>query len=250
MRFFSSLAIAFSTYSKIPMPSFDFEEDNMRYSLCFFPMIGAVIGAAFLFVRWAAGALHLGPILTGALLCLTPLLITGGIHMDGFMDTIDALSSWQGREKRLEILKDPHVGAFGAMGAGAYLILGLGVMSEAMPASAALVVALTFVLSRALSGALLLVLKSAKEGGLLYAFKQSAEKNTVLGVLFSLALICAVLMLAIDPARGARALVAALLSILYYRHVAYRHFGGVTGDLAGFFLQICELAAALAAVIP
>ena len=43
---------------------------------------------------------------------LIPVLVTGGIHLDGLLDTADALSSWQTRERRLEILKDSHAGAF------------------------------------------------------------------------------------------------------------------------------------------
>ena len=54
------------------------------------------------------------------------LLVTGGIHLDGFMDTTDARSSYGDREKKLAILKDSHVGAFAVIGCSFYLILSAG----------------------------------------------------------------------------------------------------------------------------
>ena len=107
-----SLLTAFSTYSRIPVPQVEWNEENRRYSMCFFPLVGLVIG---LFL-WGWLALcrcsGIGPLIRGAVAALLPLAITGGIHMDGYMDTTDALASWQPVEKRLEILKDSHAGAF------------------------------------------------------------------------------------------------------------------------------------------
>ena len=53
-------------------------------------------------------------------------------------------------------------------------------------------------------------------------------------------------MLLLSPIRGGVALIAAGLAFLYYRHISYSRFGGITGDLAGYFVQLCELAVALA----
>ena len=249
MRWLRSLAVAFSTYSKIPMPQFPFDPINLRLSLCFFPLVGAVVGAVFLGVRVLAQALGLGEALTSALCCLVPLLVTGGIHMDGLIDTVDALSSHQPREKKLAILSDPHVGAFGVMGCAAYLLLQLGIMTEPMDAQASLVIALSFVLSRALSGLLALTLPGAKSTGLLHAFRDSAAPGIVRGLLASELILTAAAMLIIDPLHGIGALLAAALVVLLYRAMALKQFGGVTGDLAGFFLQMCELGMAFVVVL-
>ena len=53
----SSLVIAFATYSRIPMPRVDWSEENRRYSLCFFPLIGLVIGAVMAGWLWLCDAL-------------------------------------------------------------------------------------------------------------------------------------------------------------------------------------------------
>ena len=94
----SSLVIAFATYSRIPMPPVDWSEENRRYSLCFFPLIGVVIALALWAWLHLCNVLSLGGMLQGAIGKVIPLIITGGIHMDGFMDVTDAVSSWQTKE--------------------------------------------------------------------------------------------------------------------------------------------------------
>ena len=156
-----SLLIAFSTYSRIPVPQVEWNEENRRYSMCFFPLVGLVTG--LLVWGWLSlcACLKMGPFLQGAVAALLPLLITGGIHMDGYMDTTDALASWQPQEKRLEILKDSHTGAFAVMGCAGYLLLSAALYSEADPA-AGLRLAGVFVLSRALSAFALVRMRNAR----------------------------------------------------------------------------------------
>lgn len=119
---FESLDVAFSMYSAIPMPQVMWNEQNMKYMLGFFPLIGLVQAALLIGWVYLAQALSVGTVLFAAVAALIPLFVTGGIHLDGFCDTVDALASHQTREKKLEILKDPHTGAFAVMGCMAYLL--------------------------------------------------------------------------------------------------------------------------------
>ena len=138
MRAISAFVIAFSTYSRIPMLQVEWSDENRRYTMCFFPLIGAAVGLLMWLWLWACDHFGLGPVLRGAVSALIPLLITGGIHMDGFMDTSDAIASWQPMERRLEILKDSHTGAFAVIGCAGYLLLFAGVYSEATAQAAPL----------------------------------------------------------------------------------------------------------------
>ena len=132
MAVLKSLCLAFSMYSRIPMPRVDWEEKNMRYVLCFFPWVGLVVGGGmyglWLLRSWL-GVFIPFPVfvLTGTVL---PVLITGGIHMDGFMDTMDALHSYSPKERKLEILKDSHIGAFAVIMLAVYGLVYLGAFSE------------------------------------------------------------------------------------------------------------------------
>ena len=240
MRLIRSLLIAFSTYSRIPVPQVEWTEENRRYSMCFFPLVGLVTGL----VLWGWLALcdhfEIDLFLRGTVAALVPLVITGGIHMDGFMDTVDALASWQPAEKRLEILKDSHTGAFAVMGCAGYLLLSAALYSEADPA-AGLRLAGVFVLSRALSAFALVRMRNARNRGMLDDISRVAEKRlvTLSGGVY--ALLCLVLWLATGVRTALLCVLAAVLCYLYYQHMSYKQFGGVTGDLAGWFLQVTEL---------
>ena len=126
----NSFKIAFAMFSKIPMPQADWSEENMRYMLCFFPFVGAAIGLVTLTAEWICRYFGMSNSFIAAVLVLVPVLVTGGIHVDGLLDTSDALSSWRDREKRLEILKDSHAGAFAVITACVYFLAMYGGMSQ------------------------------------------------------------------------------------------------------------------------
>lgn len=245
-----SLIIAFAMYSKIPMPRVDWEKRALSWALCWFPLIGVVIGAVLYGWMALAELLHIGPALFGAVALLLPIALSGAIHLDGFCDTCDALSSHQSRERKLEILKDSHTGAFAIICCGLYLLVFFALWCEVEAAeSAALVLALGPALSRSLSGLFAVTLPNARGTGLLATFTEPMDTARARGVLVIWVVVCAAALLWFSPVVGGAALLGAGLACLYYRVMSFRQFGGVTGDLAGFFLQTCELAMVLAVVI-
>lgn len=244
-----SLAMAFSMYSILPAPRVEWKPENMRYAFCFFPLIGAVIGAAEYGWLWLCTDLGVGAGLASAVATAIPVVISGGIHLDGFCDTSDALASHAPAERKLEILKDPHIGAFGVMACVLCLLLSFGMWTQYRfaPRTAG-VLAAGFVLSRSLSGFSVVSMRCAKTSGLAALFSENAAKGRVRVLLAVLAMLCAAVMLFLSPAAGAVGLLVVLLVFVHYRQLAYRCFGGITGDLAGYFLTVCE-AAVLAAVV-
>ena len=237
---FYSLVIAFSTYSRIPMPQVEWSDENRKYTMCFFPLIGAAIGLLLWGWLTLCDALQLGALLRGAVGALIPIFVTGGIHMDGFMDTSDAIASWQPRERRLEILKDTHTGAFAVMGCAGYLLLFTALLAEA-PAAAGLSLLMAFVVSRTLSAWALAFFKSARPSGMLDAFARTAHRRmvTLSGVIYTV--LCLLVWLVCDGWLALACAFAAAVCLGYYRHMTYKTFGGVTGDLAGWFVQVTEL---------
>ena len=248
MRIIKSAVIAFSTYSRLPMPQVEWSEENRKYAMCFFPLVGAVIGGALWLWLALCGRLALGGLLRGAFGALIPLLVTGGIHMDGFMDTADALASWQPKEKRLEILKDSHTGAFAVMRCCGYLLLTAGLLSEARSEDGPML-AMAFVASRALSAWALAAFRGARPDGMLESFARAARLRLVSASSGAYLALC---LLVWGLCGGALALICAAAAAgvtLYYRRMAYKQFGGVTGDLAGWFLQTVELCLTAAVVM-
>lgn len=243
----SSCAIAFSTYSRIPMPQVEWNERNMRHTLAFFPLVGAAVGAAFWLTAALCRLLALGPVLSAALGTAVPVAVTGGIHLDGYCDTVDALASHASRERKLAILKDSGAGAFAVIWFGVWLALTAGLLTEVESVPT---VAAGFLLSRSLSALAVDRLPPARSGpqaGMGAALKASSRfPRWVLAVY--LALYTGAVWLWGDPAAGLAALAAAVIFYFIYRSLALGQFGGITGDLAGWFLQVCELVI-LAAVV-
>ena len=231
--------VAFSMYSAIPMPRTDWNERNMRYAMCAFPLVGLVVGLLEWGFARLAGILGFSGILAGAGLCLLPLIITGGIHMDGFADTWDALASQASPERRQEILKDPHIGAFGAMHLGMYLIASFALWASLRNVRPVPVIAM-FCLSRSLSGLSVTSFRLAKSTGIAHAFASAADKKRAGGILLALAIVLTGVLAACGRT-GTLMAAAAWAVFAFYRRMAERSFGGLSGDLAGWFLETAEL---------
>ena len=245
MVFFETLLVALSTYSSLPVPQFEWNEKNMRYAICCFPAVGVICAGALLLWNWLCCRMQVGGVMFAAVAVALPLLITGGIHMDGFMDTVDALASHQSRERKLEILKDSACGAFAVLYCGVYLLLHFGVFFAVCEAGTAAYYAPVYVLSRALSALCAVTMPNARKAGMLCAFTENAHKKRATSAMAVLAALTAAVLIWLEPACGGMAVLAAGGAVLGYRRMAMKQFGGVTGDTSGFFLQLCELAALL-----
>ena len=151
-----------------------------------------------------------------------------------------ALHSYRDRERKLEILKDSHIGAFAVICFVMYELIYLGAVSMITEKEQILVLAAGFFLSRTLSGIGVVSLCCAKTNGMLYQFASEAHRRVVLTALYLQLVLCVGLMLAVSVKTGALACAAAGLTYAYYRQKSYREFGGITGDLAGYFVTLCE----------
>ena len=238
-----TIAVAFAMFSAIPVPQFDWNEKNMRYAMCAFPLIGAVCGALW----YLCGALPLPALVRAGGFCLIPVWVTGGIHLDGYADSGDARSSYGDREKKLVRWKDPHCGAFAVIRLCSYFLAYFALCTAVQfTPRIGLCWTLALVLERAFSGLAIASFPLAKNTGLAHTFASAADRKAVRSVLLVLVgLLCVALVLL----GGGALVLAALLVFWRYRVVSDRQFGGITGDLAGWFLQKAELwmLAALAA---
>ena len=168
--------------------------------------------------------------------------------MDGFLDTSDAIGSWKSVEEKLAIMKDSHAGASAVICGLCYMAVYMGVMSQ-VSGKALMLVGLGFVLSRAYSGFGLIVLRKAKTTGLLRTFSDKAAASLCRKVMLIWIVSASAAMVLLSPLAGSVCAGCALLVFLWYRHMAYDKFGGITGDLAGYFLQLCELGTSICAAL-
>ena len=123
MTVLRSFLTALTTFSRIPVPRSDFREDNLRYVMGFLPVVGIILCLVIYLWVFIAGRIGFDPLLVGVVAAVIPVLIVGGLHADGFADVIDAISSRAERERKIEILKDPHIGTFAVLGLIVYYLL-------------------------------------------------------------------------------------------------------------------------------
>ena len=254
MKYLRAFFIAAAMYSRLPVPNVRWDEESKAAVLLLFPLLGVIEGGlVYLAVVFM---LHISAGAPLAALCLTalPLLFTGGIHFDGFLDTADALGSWKGKEEKLAILKDVHAGSAAVLQGGLMLLAGFaawlsllesGNMPERLPQLLPI-----FLMSRALSALSIYLLPNARGAGTVYDFTAArARRKGRLISGFYLLLAAAALFGAGTLFTGACILAAVLLAALYSGARAALSFGGMTGDLAGFLLTNCETAGLIAAAL-
>lgn len=238
MTILQTIAVAFSMFTAIPMPQFEWNEKNMKYSLCAFPLIGVVLGAVMWIVATCLDMATDSILIRGAVLAAVPVLVTGGIHIDGFADTIDAQASHQSKERKLEIMKDPHVGSFAMIYVGTYLIANFALWAEAGRIDIVLMI-LMFTLSRSMSGLAIASFPLAKNTGLVHTFASEAVKGQarIFLAILTAALLAGMMFLG---KRSIAMAAGAVCMFLFYRVFAKKNFGGITGDIAGWFLVLAE----------
>ena len=141
-------------------------------------------------------------------------------------------------------MKDSHAGAFALIVLGCYFVLTFALWAELYAApsrQAEILVGLGYLLSRGMAACSVVSFPKAKDSGLLRTFSDSAQKRGVFLWGISWSALAAVGMVALQPVQGGIALLLAALWFCYYFYKSRREFGGITGDLAGWFLTVCEL---------
>lgn len=249
MSLLKSLCSAFLMYSRIPVPQVEWKEENRRYSLCFFPLVGAVIAVLIMLWWKLCGLLSAGSLFFAVGFTVIPVFVTGGIHIDGFCDVNDALASYLPKEKMLEIMKDPHIGSFALIKLCIYFLLQTALLSEVSSFSLLVICTHGFVQSRAWSGLAAVTFPNARGEGSLQNFSNPAHKKIAIIVEIIYLLISSAVMIVLNPICGTAAFLCGGAVFIYYRIFSLRRFGGITGDLAGYFLQLCEIWIIAGAVI-
>ena len=226
------------------MPHFYWEENDMRDSLMFFPVVGVIIGFTEVAANQLCRYFDVHDLAAIILMLLIPVVITGGFHLDGYMDTTDAIRSYRSREEKLRILKDPNVGAFAVIGLVCVMLTFAAaamIIYEADDFSLMLNVGVSFVCSKSISGLLSLILPKAKKEGMLYKETEGQKSHVMVALLIWYILSIAAVFV-IDSETALLTVAVYMSCLIYYKNMTEKQFGGVTGDTAGYFVTVSELA--------
>jgi adenosylcobinamide-GDP ribazoletransferase len=242
-----SLLTAIRTLTILPCPGR--EAENLAAALPLFPFVGLLVGGLVAAALWLCMAVFNWPLDAAILGVVFNVWLTRALHLDGVGDVADALAGGRTIERRLEIMKDPRLGAFGVIAIACVLLLKVAAFDRILFLGAWWWIPVPFVVSRAMQVIVITLLPYARpEGGTAGAFVQGARPAHLAAALALAAGLCVLLAGIIGLAIFAAAAILSLLLSGWMR----RHFGGVTGDLVGLTNELFEtgLLLALAAAAP
>lgn len=247
MKWLKGLLINIQFFTTIPLPlELPMDGPHLKKAVQTFPIIGILQGMLYsailwLLVEWTP----FSNIAIAFMIWLLTILITGGIHLDGWMDASDAYFSYRDLDKRLEIMKDPRTGAFGVLSIIVLLsarFLFIYEIVEMLQPETYLLIAFIPFLSKNMMGVLLLSIPSAKKEGLGALFQASATLPSiriyivyiVIGLSFLITLnIGTLLMVAI-------LFLVVLTLYIFLKRKIVKWFSGITGDVLGASVEGTE----------
>ena len=241
--------MSFSMFCAIPLKIHLWDDACMNLMLPCFPLIGGLIGVLW----WGIAELlvfsgvHI--IFVSAVLAVFPFFVTGFLHLDGYMDTSDAVLSRRPLEDKLRILKDPHTGAFSVIMIAFLFILQFAAVYAFIEKGKYLVLLIAIsVISRCGSAVSILCLKTIPQSGYANMFRQNAGILHKIFIIFIA--LCAVAFSCLYAGFfGLVVAVAVLAGYIGAMAYAYKDFKGVSGDLAGYALVISELCGLIALAV-
>lgn len=201
------------------------------------PVVGALLGFAWYGLAALFGR-FMPLLLCAAMVTVTLPILTGFLHLDGFMDVMDAMLSARKREEKLRILKDPHAGAFSVIALVCLLLVETGAVYAVLEAKGIVLLLMLPPLSRSLAAFSLMTLPPLAQSG--YG-KMNYEAGTRRKRVFCLT--CAVLSCGLTFTFGWRhgiACLAAACGFTLACRWAYRALGGMNGDIAGCSICLAE----------
>jgi adenosylcobinamide-GDP ribazoletransferase len=220
------------------------------WDLVWFPIVGALIGLLVGAV-FAVADNTWGAVVGAALAVLADLIVTGLLHFDGLADSADGLLPHLTKERRLEVMSTPGVGAFGVTTVATALVLRWAVFAESAAAcfahgQLALAVAGVWTVSRGIMAVTVSAVPYARAEGLASAFGGVRPARALLTAIVTIAIGLPLLM---NPVTAPRAVVTFAVMALTAGLVvwfAYRRVGGYTGDVLGAAGIVAEIAGLLA----
>ena len=237
-----SFLIALSMYSTIPVKCLDWNKNNLRHAMIFFPLIGLICGFGIGFIWYIFKILQASHFLFAVFALLITVIITGGIHLDGFCDTADALFSRRSQEEKLKILKDAHCGAFAVVSIILIILLQVADFSEIFlkfDINFLGIITGGYMLSRCLSAISVMTFPCAKTSSLAKTFSEYAGSGSK-KILIAEFILIGFILIYFYHKLAMLLISSAILVFIYYYQMQKKQFGGMTGDLAGFFLVLCE----------
>jgi len=233
--------MSFGMFCALPQPFHLWDDKTSNLVLPCFPLVGVLIGVLWWGIAKFLVLSGIHTMLASAVVTLAPFLASGFLHLDGYMDSSDALLSRRPLEDKLRILKDPHTGAFAVIMLAVLFILQFAAAYTVIENGIHLTLLIILpILSRCCSALSVLCLQAMNQSAYAKMFKQNTTWMHKIFIVF-IAILGITLSCCIAQADGLMVAVSVVAGSTGALAWAYRDLKGVSGDLAGFALVIGEL---------
>ena len=243
---FIGLLLSFQFFSSLPVrKQLPMNANTVTSMYVMMPVLGALMGGTICLLNFLNGEyLNLSTLLMSILIVVAGIVMTGGLHLDGWIDLGDAYFSYQDQERRLEILEDSRVGAFGAISLVVLLLLKIGFIHEALIRDEQHILYYFIIvpfLSRIALLFYFLISKPVKETGLAFYFKSQVIPKKVWFALTLYILLFTAFIIYFLNIYVMFLLLVLLLAVFLYKKWTVKNFGGMTGDLLGALYEGSEV---------
>lgn len=248
-KLLKAFCMSFSMFCAIPTPFSHVWEDSVRsLMLVVFPFVGTVIGTIWALAAFLLDKINCPQMFAAAVLALLPYLLTGGIHLDGYMDCCDAIFSRRPLEKKREILKDSHVGSFAVIALSVLMMFSFAAFASADGSENMLSLIFICTVSRACSAIGVSTLRPMGHSEYAGSFQKSISTGNVvaLGVIIAAAFVISYFICGIN---GLLACIMTALGYILFTRYAFKNLDGFSGDVTGFGHTLAELCGIIALTV-
>ena len=235
---FHAFAMCQSMFCAIPCPWKVWDEEARGKMLLFLPVVGLEIGLIWVILAQVCRLLSLPVLVTGLIMAVYPYLVTGFLHLDGFMDVTDAVKSWRDLERRREILKDSHVGSFAVINLVLLVVAQFALFSSAPITANSFILLFVPAVSRCCSTLAVTGLKPMSTSQ--YANREKQTSHLVVTAVLLCTFVAAGFLLC---GKYGFAQLGCLAGYGLALCRGYRSLEGMNGDISGYALTLGELCA-------
>ena len=238
-KYFKAFMTSLTMFCAIPTGWHKWDDESRPLMTLFLPAVGAIIGGLWTLTAYLLRLTAAPAPAAAIVLCAFPFLITGGIHIDGYLDVTDAIRSWRDADERRRILKDPHVGSFAVVYSALLILAQFAMFLSAKADANIFTLLLVAVVSRTVAAICVTILRPMSTSEYSGAYRRGVKRSHAV-VLFAV--------LAVSVAAGfvflgkyGFASFAVILGYTLFLARAFRSLGGMSGDVSGYAMTVAEL---------
>lgn len=240
-KLYKGFIMALSMFTIIPTPYIEWDDEGVKNMMKFYPIIGLIVGVIWSIIYYLIKILNVSIALKSTIIMIVPFIVTGMLHLDGFMDVCDAILSRRDREEKLRILKDSTIGAFAVISLLILFFLQFAAIYSIIEKNMSFYILILIpIVSRSSVAYFLLSRRTIKESTLGTYFKKGTNIKDKVIMIVSL-IIMTIISFILLHVYGLVIVLVIILGVTWAVEKCKKEFGGISGDVAGFALVLGEV---------